>query len=86
MEDSRQMVNNPSSAGHTLNELLPISRVIIHMMFVCEFIFQTPLALLCHRHPECKDWGVEVGSIDECCGNIGIATSTEGQNCEICFY
>ena len=41
MEDSRQVVNNPSSVGHTSNKLLPISRVIIHMMLMCEFVFQT---------------------------------------------
>ena len=42
MEDSRQVVvNNPSSVGHTLNKLLPLSWVIIHMMLMCEFVFQT---------------------------------------------
>ena len=41
MEDSRQVVNNPSSVRHTLNKLLPLSRVIIHMMLMREFVFQT---------------------------------------------
>ena len=86
MEDSRQVVvNNPSSVGHTLNKLLPLSRVIIHMMLMCEFVFQTPLAAFCHRHPECSDFWVIAESREECCSEFGaMATSIRGYKCKPC--